>query len=113
MHKLYKHHSLILAKRDLAEAELVNELKSKRRQTQKANVKSDKLIAEKRRQKLREIFSCIDQRADEIKTARLPEPLKQVLTPLLRDLQQLQRPVRCAEFVDAGARLYEVSTIEI
>lgn len=75
----------------------MSELKSKRRQTSRANFKSEKLVSEKRRQKLSLIFDGLDKdkfgrlqvpRTGEVKT-NLPHVLNAAFAPLFKELHAL------------------------
>ena len=86
-------------------------LNDQRRIITKANGKSDKIVAQLRRQKLGEIFERMDgDRDGEISHSKIDDvlslELRNAFRPLLGELEQLQQPLDKEEFIDAGMRLY-------
>ena len=86
-------------------------LNDQRRIIAKANGKSDKIVAQLRRQKLGEIFERMDgDRDGEISHSKIDDvlslELRNAFRPLLGELEQLQQPLDKEEFIDAGMRLY-------
>ena len=89
----------------------VQRLNDQRRLVAKANDKSDRIIAQLRRQKLGEIFERMDgDRDGEISHSKIDDvlslELRNAFRPLLGELEQLQQPLDKDEFIDAGMRLY-------
>lgn len=89
----------------------VQRLNDQRRLVAKANDKSDRIIAQLRRQKLGEIFERMDgDRDGEISHSKIDDvlslELRNAFRPLLGELEQLQQPLDKEEFIDAGMRLY-------
>jgi Ca2+-binding EF-hand superfamily protein len=89
----------------------VQRLNDQRRIIAKANGKSDKIVAQLRRQKLGEIFERMDgDRDGEISHSKIDDvlslELRNAFRPLLGELEQLQQPLDKEEFIDAGMRLY-------
>ena len=97
----------------------IDDLNEKRKQTGRANFKSDKIVNQARREKLAEIFEKLDNDNDgEISAGRfnlqsLNTELQHAFKPLFQELIQLQQPLDKEEFIDASLRLYDVSKSNI